>query len=269
MISTEANTLECRNSNKLSHAYIASGALADSLAMSAVCSGVGKRPCMKCTHCDKSSRGLHPDITIIKKQDKKREIRIEQIRELKTDVIVVPNEADKKAYVINDADSMNENAQNALLRMLEEPPSHAVFILKTSSPAQLLQTVRSRCVELKSKTADTQPDSEITELVKSFFSALSKGDLELVKLMFRLEKLDKELFDVFLTAARDQAAEKLRISSPDGTAVARDILSHTERILAKAGEYLDLNVSTGHISGMICASICELRSQGDQPRVKS
>ena len=246
--------------SRLSHAYIASGGVVDTLAMAAVCSGSGLRPCMECAHCKKSSRGIHPDIMVISKMDKKREILIEQVRELKKDVIVVPNEAAKKAYIINDAETMNDNAQNAFLRILEEPPSHAVFILKTDTPADLLPTVRSRCVELKTRIEDTPPEAAIASISNEFFSAIRQGGVPLIEFMFRLEKLDKEQLSQFLTAARMQAAAELRMAGSEGKSGKRNVeswelLSCAERVLAKAEEYLELNVNAGHISGLICATL--------------
>ena len=246
--------------NKLSHAYIVSGDIADTLAMAAVCSGGGEKPCMNCIHCSKASRGIHPDIAIIDKRENKREIVIEQIREIKRDVIVVPNESEKKAYIINNAELMNANAQNAFLRILEEPPSHAVFILRTDFPAELLPTVRSRCVELKFRIDDSPADATILDIVSDFFSAMRLGNDSLIEFMYQLERLDKEQLAGFLTAARGQAAAELKASTlkagaADSDTAEREYLSRAERVLAKAGEFLDFNVSVGHISGLICANL--------------
>jgi len=242
--------------NRLSHAYIAAGDLADTLAMTAVCSGKsGAKPCMKCPHCDKASRHIHPDIMVVDKLPDKREIVIEQIRELKRDVIVVPNEAEKKAYIINYADSMNINAQNAFLQILEEPPVHAVFILRTENPVALLPTVRSRCVDLKARHVPDTIDPAAVEMANELFSALEQGNVALARLMFRLEKMEKNVFSAFLCTAREQVVIKLRAAMSGGAGLSGEILTRTERILVRAEEMLDLNVGTGHISGMICASL--------------
>ena len=241
--------------NRLSHAYIASGSLAEKLAMAVVCSEKGSRPCLECRHCGKSSQGAHPDIIVVKKQDGKREHLIEQMRELKKDVIIVPNEAAKKAYVIDDASSMNVSSQNALLRILEEPPVHAVFILKTDTPDELIETVRSRCVELKSEVSGGIRDSESRDAANGYFAAAQSGNLALAEYMYKLEKLDKEQFAAFLTAAREHASAELRKLAGGGDIESREMFSCAERILLKAEEYLDLNVSAGHISGMICAEM--------------
>jgi len=260
---------------RISHAYIVASNFADTLAMASVCSGIGGTlPCKKCPHCSKASRRIHPDITFLGRQQDKREIVVDQIRDLKKDVIVIPNESGKKAYIINDADLMNRNAQNAFLRILEEPPAHAVFILSTDNPSALLPTIRSRCVELKTRSAfeniseaRTEDASDTSEMATMFFSAISQGNAQLMEFMFRLEKLDKEAFSGFLAASRVKAANLLRahshmdISAGNSRAATRsEVLAFAEQLIVKAGEMLDLNVSTGHISGMICASLINIES---------
>jgi len=259
------------SSDRLSHAYIVSGGLAEALAMSAVCAGPeAARPCGSCTHCAKASRGAHPDIMVVEKAPDKREIVVDQIRALKRDVIVVPNEAGKKAYIVNEADSMNKNAQNAFLQILEEPPSHAVLILRTENPAALLPTVRSRCVEIKSRALagtvmEAAPPAVGAEMARELFDSLSSGNAALVSLMFRLEKLDKDTFSQFLSAAREQAAIRLRETGSGGSEqrsaerdAMRELLARAERVLVEAGDMLDLNVGTGHLSGMICANLIRI-----------
>lgn len=242
--------------DRLSHAYIASGALADALAMAVVCSGTGaSRPCMNCKHCGKASRRIHPDIAFIDKYPDKQIINVDQIRELKQDAFIIPIESEKKAYIINNADLMNASAQNAFLQILEEPPSHSVFILSTENPTMLLPTVRSRCVPLTASPSREAPDTLSGEMADEFFSALEKGNVPLAAFMFRLEKLDKAQFAGFIEAARGRAITKLRDASTGESAIHQKILAKAEETLIKAGEMLDLNVNTGHISGLICASL--------------
>ena len=255
---------ECSNifdSRKLSHAYITTDAVADHIAMAVVCgSRAGARPCLRCSHCDKAMRHIHPDITVIDKLADKREILVDQIRDLKKDVHIIPNEAEQKAYVVKNADSMNRNAQNAFLQMLEEPPAHAVFILCTMSPAALLPTVRSRCIELKTlqglDTCDLTASEEADELANAFLTALGCDNAALMEFMFRLEKLDRNAFSAFLTSAREQIVLTLR---KDLTLGKRKSLARAEGMLIKADEMLALNVNAGHISGMICASLIEMK----------
>ena len=240
---------------RLSHAYIACGNPADKLALAVVCSAQGMKPCLSCVHCEKAQRGRHPDISFVEKRKDKQEIAVEQIRELKENVIVVPNEAEKKAYVICSADTMSIAAQNAFLQILEEPPAHAVFVLKTESPALLLPTVRSRCVEVKTKPDTKSPEPAAEDLAKDFFDAIEGGNIQLIRIMFRLEKLDKNEFADFLAAARRQAVAGIKAGAPGSMGPSRELYSKAEKLLLKAAEFMDRYVNVGHISGMLCASL--------------
>ena len=258
-------TRQVFDGRRLSHAYIANGSLADDLAMAVVCSGQGERPCLSCAHCGKASRRIHPDITFVGRLPDARGIAVDQIRELKEDVIIVPNESQKKAYVILEADLMNTAAQNALLRVLEEPPSHTVFVLSTDNPAALLPTVRSRCTRLKGPHEDETADSAALDMANRFFDALNGGNAPLIQVMFQLEKLDKEEFAAFLAAAREQTAAMLRMPLSDAAGMPPDALLKAEDLFVRAGELIELNVGVGHISGMICASfITESRQSIDR-----
>ena len=242
--------------NRLSHAYIVSPPLFDALAMASVCaSEEALKPCQSCSQCKKAARKVHPDIIVVTKPDDKREILVDQIRELKSSAIVVPNDADKKVYVILEADLMNNRAQNAFLQLLEEPPPHAVFILSTENPSALLPTVRSRCVELKSMVAEQDSDIDATEMAVEFFSALERSNAELAVFMFKLEKLDKDAFYNFLEASRRQIVEKLRQKKQNYSCAAGEVLFRAERLFDKAHDMLELNVSVGHIAAMICTEL--------------
>ena len=150
--------LKIADPGRLSHAYLISApdmqaALAQvgELAAAAVCTGGGKKPCHQCRACHKVAENIHPDvITIARLEDDKgrpkREIGVDQIRQLSADACVMPNEAARKVYIIREAETMNIPAQNAALKLLEEPPLGALFLLCTTNASQLLPTVRSRCV---------------------------------------------------------------------------------------------------------------------------
>jgi len=244
------------DAGRLVHAYIAGGELADAVAMAAVCSGAGEeRPCRNCSHCDKAARGIHPDILVISKLEDKRDISIDQIRFLHKDCYIVPGEAARKVYIINNADEMSIPAQNAFLKILEEPPSFATFVLKTDNPAALASTVTSRCRELSPGRYSQTAGGEASKVSDEFFTALGQGNLEIARFMFRLEKLGREGFEAFLSCAREQAAAGVRDASQGKATLAPDVLELSERVLAEAFDYLKLNVNVGHISGMICARL--------------
>ena len=137
----------------LSHAYIISGpegsgrkTLALRLAQAMLCSGGGQVPCGSCPHCRKAAAGIHPDL--IRMGGDGKDVKVDAVRAMRSDAYIRPNEAERKVYLIEHAETMNQSAQNALLKLLEEGPSYAAFLLIAGQSASLLQTVRSRCVEL-------------------------------------------------------------------------------------------------------------------------
>jgi len=248
------------DAERLSHAYITYGTVAETLAMAVVCGNQNsERPCLGCTHCDKASRNIHPDIIKINRLENKQIISVDQIRELKRDVYIVPNDAEKKVYVVYDADSMNTSAQNAFLQILEEPPTHTVFILSTNNPAALLPTVRSRCVNLKSFTPgitdENSDNKESEEIVSDFIEALKGNNVKLLECMFQIDKLDRQALQSFFIKAKEAVIIEIRENSIKGDTNINKAFIHAESILGKAEEMSIFNVSAGHISGFICASL--------------
>lgn len=142
----------------LSHAYIVegrSGSGRRTLALSvvaALCCEHGSdthRPCGKCKNCRKILERRSPDVIFKGVEDDRVTIGVETIRDIKNDVYTAPNDIDVKAYIIEDADSMTEQAQNAFLILLESPPPYAMFFLISENSTSLLETVRSRAPTLR------------------------------------------------------------------------------------------------------------------------
>ena len=138
----------------ISHFYLICGpegsgkrTLARLLAAAILCKGADK-PCHQCLPCRKVAEGNHPDCITVDDPEKKT-VPVELIRQARADMYVLPNESDHKIYVFPRAQDMGLPGQNALLKVLEEPPEYGVFLLLTDNPDKLLPTVRSRCVELR------------------------------------------------------------------------------------------------------------------------
>lgn len=117
---------------------------ARSLAAAAVCMSPEK-PCGNCAACRKAAAGEHQDIRLISVPEDKTAIPVELIREVRAEAYIRPGEAENKVYIIESAETLKEYAQNALLKVLEEPPAHARFVLITEQEDALLPTVLSRC----------------------------------------------------------------------------------------------------------------------------
>lgn len=145
------------DSGRLPHALLIEGptgsgrrTFARHIARAALCGGMGDKPCGQCPHCHKALAGTHPDISEIEGEGKSHHIAVDTIRNLREQAYIRPNEAARRVMIIAGAEDMNEAAQNALLKVLEEPPAHTLFILTCENRSQMLTTIQSRtlCVTL-------------------------------------------------------------------------------------------------------------------------
>lgn len=249
---------------RLAHAYIAASmnedvrnSLARTLAAAMLCEADGEaRPCGRCAACRKSLKGLHPDITVItpgldSKGRKKREITVDIVRALSSEAQVVPNEARRKAFIIEDADTMNRQAQNAFLKLLEEPPETASFILCAANPGLLLDTVRSRCEQIR-ENADAEESEEASSDALALLGAISAGDrCGLLLWCCENEGMDSRRCAAMLRAAREKLADILlgRLS------VSMDVQScaRLDALLSQCSEYLRQNVGVKNVLALIAA----------------
>ena len=120
------------------------GKLARLLAAAFLCQQ-GERPCLCCESCRKVLENVHPDVIWVTDPEHKN-VPVKQIRQVRDDLFIRPNQGSHKIYIL--PQSLGIEGQNALLKILEEPPAYGVFILLTDNPEKLLPTVRSRCTEL-------------------------------------------------------------------------------------------------------------------------
>ena len=142
--------------NRVSHAYILNGErgsgkkmLANLFAMTLLCETGDNEPCGKCHSCKQAESGNHPDIIRVT-HEKPNSISVDDIRtQVNNTVDIKPYQGPYKVYIIPQADMMTPQAQNAILKTIEEPPSYAVFLLLTENAETLLPTINSRCVMLK------------------------------------------------------------------------------------------------------------------------
>lgn len=136
-----------------SHAYLVEGpkgigktSFALAAACTMFCRGANK-PCLACPSCRKVLEGRHPDVHIIKPE--KNLLKVDQVRDVLSTIYETPYEGGAKVYILCDFHLANEQAQNALLKTLEEPPASVVFFLLAENAQMLLPTVRSRCRQIR------------------------------------------------------------------------------------------------------------------------
>lgn len=156
-----------QQSNRLPHAIVIEGeeglgkrTLAKEIALNLFCKGDGEKPCLHCAQCVKVLKGIHPDVFEYSAAGGARSFHVDVVRDVKQDVYMQPNEAEYKIYILGNCQCMSENAQNAILKILEEPPSYAVFILTVNTKSALLETVLSRSVVLSLEGVDSKTGAE-------------------------------------------------------------------------------------------------------------
>ena len=151
------NLAESLAKNHISHFYLISGprgsgkrTLAKLMAQSILCTGRSK-PCGVCDPCRKVLNGNHPDLITVEDPEHKN-VAVKIVRQFREDVFIRPNESEYKVYLF--VQDLGIEGQNALLKILEEPPKYGIFLLLTDNPEKILPTVRSRCTELKMQALD-------------------------------------------------------------------------------------------------------------------
>ena len=249
---------------KLGHAYIVAGAegsgkhtLAAILAQAMVCAGTGAKPCGSCPDCKKALAGIHPDIITILPEPDKTAISVDQIRRMRADAYIRPNEAARKVYILEFCDRLRGEAQNAMLKLLEEGPAYAAFLLLAENQGNLLVTVRSRCETL----ALVAPEQELTgeEREKSARLGRELMDLWLAGdeggLMARCAELEKEK-----TLTQQQFAELTRSMTDYLTGLLptaanrRKVVKGIQLLEEFRRSYLARSTGRFHLLGWLCAA---------------
>ncbi len=241
----------------LSHAWLLIGPRCEAgdetasfLASALLCGGDSNEiPCGRCIHCRKVQKGIHPDLIKVEHLPDKRELLVDQVREMAKEAYILPNEAGRKVFIIEEADTLNTNAQNAMLKLLEEPPAYAAFILMAINPGSLYDTVRSRCVEINIPEDSGEVKRRYSELSEELAGAfISHDGLSLVRAFAKAEKADREAFDCLideLYAVSVNAAKESEMQ--DRQLRCMKLASLADRL----HEMRSFNVGTGHCLGLI------------------
>lgn len=255
------------DAKRMSHAYIIcaatpeeSLALARRSAQALLCEngGSGTEPCGVCRSCRKVEAGVHPDLICLarltdEKGRQKKEIAVDQIRELNRDAWILPNEAARKVYIVSEADKMNLAAQNAALKLLEEPPNGAAFLLCVTNPALLLETVRSRCVMLRGNGEGDKGGEEARALAEELLGCVAGGQrAELLRWCLGHEDLDgreaQALFEALQLALTDRLCMRR-----DADGLSRSQMAALAALAARCADYLRVNTNVKHLFGLLAA----------------
>ncbi len=260
----------------LSHALLFTGpgdrlAAARFAASAFQCTGQD-RPCGVCPACRKVREDIHPDVATVRDGEHKF-IGVDVIREVRRDAYIRPNEGARKVYVFPDCALLTEQDQNVLLKLVEEGPPYAAFLFCAENPASVLQTLRSRCVELKLQPGASPPREEAGDGEALCRCLLKRKRGSAAELAVRLEKkkLGREdlrallerseaLFTqalVLLYGGEAEAGDRA-LAAEIGNRLTKTQILRTIELMKQYRRECGYNVGPGHVLGALAAELEEL-----------
>ena len=268
---------EAADRGTLSHALLFSGsgdriAAAQYAAAAMECQGGGQKPCGTCPACRKVFSGIHPDVITVRDEAHKN-LSVDTVRQIRADAYIRPNEGARKVYIFPDCTILTEQDPNVLLKIVEEGPPYAAFLFCAENSSVVLQTLRSRCVELKLHPAVTV-EKESSEAGVELCRLLAAGKRGTVtELMVRLEKkrLDRDGLAAMLDQARTLLAAALLAQygqSPEGPDAAlvvqlgkrltKQRIMGTIELLQTYRGACSYNVGASHVLGALAVELAEI-----------
>ena len=256
----------------LSHALLFSGAgprlaAARFAAAAMECAAMEGRPCGVCAECRRVLADIHPDVVTVR-DDQHKNIAVDVVRAVRTDAYIRPNQGRRKVYLFPDCGLLTEQDQNVLLKIVEEGPPYAAFLFCAENAAQMLPTLRSRCVELKLHPAAEAEPGDAAAAAELCRCVGRRGAA--AELAVRLERgrLSREELAELLEEARGlfAAALALRCGGRSGAQggeipsflaknlTKRQIMRTIELLQKYRGECV-YNVGTGHVLGALAVEL--------------
>lgn len=228
-----------------------------------------RRPCGVCPACRKVREDIHPDVLTVR-DDQHKNIAVEAVREVRRDAYIRPNEGRRKIYLFPDCALLTEQDQNVLLKLVEEGPPYAAFLFCAENPAVVLQTLRSRCVELKLPPAAGGSGEEDAD-GEALCRCLARGKPgSIAELAVRLEKKkpSREALAAALERSRSLCAQALLLlygKAPEerdrelaallGNRLTKTQIMRTIEVLEKYHRECGYNVGPGHVLGALAAEL--------------
>ena len=260
----------------LSHALLFTGpgdrlAAARFAASAFQCTGQD-RPCGVCPACRKVREDIHPDVSAVRDDDHKF-ISVETVREVRKDAYIRPNEGARKVYLFPDCALLTEQDQNVLLKLVEEGPPYAAFLFCAENPAAVLQTLQSRCVELKLQPSAPPPSEEDGDGEALCRCLLKRKRGSAAELAVRLEKkkLTREALAALLERSEALLSQALvllyggsaeagdrRLAEDIGKRLTKTQIVRTIELMKKYRRECGYNVGPGHVLGALAAELEEI-----------
>lgn len=264
-----ARIREAAGRDALSHALLITGGgdlpgAARYAAAALECAGEGVRPCGVCAACRKVFADIHPDVITVRDEAHKS-IAVDVIRAVRADAYIRPNEGRRKVYLFPDCTLLTEQDQNVLLKIVEEGPPYAAFLFCAESAGQVLQTLRSRCVELKCHAAEQTAEAGESPLLEALVRR-KRGAVTTAAVRLEREKPGREELADMLDQCRGLLAAALvlqyggKADCPDlavrlaGGLTKRQIMGTIE-VMEKYRRECGFNVGTGHVLGALAVEL--------------
>ena len=243
----------------LSHALIFSGSgdrlsAARYAAAAFECVSEGERPCLRCANCRKVMADIHPDVIFVRDAEHK-ELSADVVRDMRRDTYIRPNEGERKVYIFEDCSLWNERGQNILLKTVEEGPPYCAFLFCAENASALLQTIRSRCVEVKLGAPSVREDGGEQTDARALCRLIAAGSAaERAVFLVRLEtkRLKRDALLELFESARLQCAEALKalygVEAADDAglrALGKAKLARVVALLDRYRKYCAYNVGAG------------------------
>lgn len=272
--------------SRLSHAIILEGAdentryeAAREIAKALVCSSESEKPCSVCRDCKKANNNCHPDIHYLKKEQSSASIKVDEIREIKKAAQLFPNEAKHSVFVILQAQELGIPAQNALLKIFEEPAPHVKFILCCNSKSAFLDTIISRSTSYcllqndDSSDGDGEKNELASSLSKKLLDCLCDGDeFGFLSLTAQFGK-DRDLFTLtvknMIAVLRDAAVmltgSDITISAHTDTAKRLTVLFSQDKLLSyisicsKLSDSIKANANINLVTTMLSSEFYDIK----------
>ena len=227
--------------------------------------GEADRPCLRCSHCRKVLRGIHPDVITVSDPEHKN-VSIEVLRALRADAYTLPNEGRRKVYLFPDCSLLEPKAQNVLLKVLEEGPPQAAFLFCAANSAGLLATIRSRAETWRLPPAEASgPEGGEAERLCALLRDGGRADVIGYLADLESSKCKREELQTLLTEAKALLVSALAASYGGGDATSRHLARGMGRrrlaaVIAILDKYIvrcGYNIGVGHLTGALAADLTE------------
>lgn len=216
-----------------------------------LCNSERERPCGKCADCVKIDKMAHTDISILRPEKENTTIKVDEIRKIREDAYVLSLGGRQKFYILEYADLLTVQAQNAFIKILEEPPKNVIFILICKTVTSLLPTVRSRCQVYSAGSGDYRKENKILETSKNIVDMCVCGDV--IGIMRTVEESgsDRNYLKLLLESIIEQIIKRFSERMDSNI---KNIVEELWGLL----KILNNNVNINLLKGRIMASLIEL-----------